>query len=43
MKWLGRLLRKLIRLAVITTVLTEVIVLLDAVLSPDSVDNRPAS
>lgn len=38
MKWLGRLFRKLIRLAIITTV----IVLLDAVLSPDSVDNGPA-
>lgn len=42
MKWLGRLFRKLIRLAIITTVLTAVIVLLDAVLSPDSVDNGPA-
>lgn len=43
MKWLGRLVRKLVRLAVVTATLTVVIIILDAVLSPDSVDNRPAS
>ena len=43
MKWLGRLVRKVVRLAVVTATLTVVIIVLDAVLSPDSVDNRPAS
>lgn len=35
MKWIGRQFRKLIRLIVITVTLTVVIVLLDALLSPD--------
>lgn len=43
MKWLGRLVRKVVRLAVVTATLTVVIIVLDAVLSPDSVDNRPTS
>ena len=43
MKWLGRLFRKVVRLAVVTATLTVVIIVLDAVLSPDSVEDRPAS
>lgn len=35
MKWLGRQARKLVRLVVITLTLTVVVVLLDALLSPD--------
>ncbi|MFN8616352.1 MAG: hypothetical protein U0837_04605 [Dehalococcoidia bacterium] len=35
MKWIGRQFRKLIRLIVITVTLTVVIVLLDALLSPE--------
>ncbi len=35
MKWFGRLLKKMVRLAVITSALTIVVILLDALLSPD--------
>lgn len=35
MKWIGRQFRKLVRLVVITVTLTVVVVLLDALLSPD--------
>ncbi len=35
MKWAGRLLRKLVRLAVVTVTLTVLVILLDALLSPD--------
>ena len=42
MKWLGRLDRKVVRLAVVTATLTVVSVVLVAVLSPDSVEDRPA-
>ncbi len=35
MKWAGRLLRKLVRLAVVTVTLTALVILLDALLSPD--------
>jgi hypothetical protein len=38
MKWLGRLLKKLIRLVVVASALATVIVLLDALLSPDGKD-----
>ena len=40
MKWFGRLIRKLVRLAVITTVLTALVFVLDAVLLPKE-DSRP--
>lgn len=40
MKWFGRLVKKLARLVVITTTLTAIIVLLDAVLSPDGDEIR---
>ena len=40
MKRIGRMLRGLMRLAVITATLTGLIVVLDAVLSPDDVDGR---
>ena len=36
MKWIGRQFRKLVRLVVITVTLTVVIVLLDALLSPEA-------
>ena len=43
MKWLGRLVRKLIRLVVVSVTLTVVIILLDALLSPDDRETgRPA-
>lgn len=43
MKWLGRLVRKLVRLVVVTATLTVVIILLDALLSPDDHETgRPA-
>ena len=35
MKWVGRLLGKLVRLAVVTVTLTALVILLDALLSPD--------
>lgn len=35
MKWISRLFRKLVRLIVVTVTLTVVIILLDALLSPD--------
>lgn len=35
MKWASRLLRKLVRLAVVTVTLTALVILLDALLSPD--------
>ena len=34
MKWLGRLVRRFVRLVVVTATLTAIIVVLDAVLSP---------
>lgn len=40
MKRIGRMFRGLIRLAVITATLTGLIVVLDAVLSPDDTDGR---
>ena len=38
MKWLQRLFKKVIRLAIITSALTTAIILLDALLSPDGKD-----
>ncbi|MGE0599024.1 MAG: hypothetical protein AB7J35_08750 [Dehalococcoidia bacterium] len=35
MKWLGRLVKKLVRVVVATAVLTTLVILLDALLSPD--------
>ena len=41
MKWIGRQFRKLIRLVVVTVTLTVVVVLLDALLSPDGRGTDP--
>ena len=41
MNWLVRLVRKLVRLAVITATLTAIVIVLDAVLSPDTDEVRP--
>ncbi|MGE3073757.1 MAG: hypothetical protein AB7N24_06660 [Dehalococcoidia bacterium] len=42
MKWLGRLVKKLVRLVVVTAVLTTLVILLDALLSPDGKEiDRP--
>lgn len=38
MKWLGRLLKKMVRLVVLTAALSTAVVLLDALLSPDGKD-----
>lgn len=40
MTWLGRLAKKLVRLVVITTTLTALVIVLDAVLSPDGDSRR---
>ena len=38
MKWLTRLLRRFVRLVALTAAFTAVVVMLDAVLSPDSAE-----
>jgi hypothetical protein len=40
MKWLGRMFKRLTMLVVVTATLTAVIVVLDAVLSPDDHERR---
>ena len=40
MRWIGRLIRKMVRLTVFAGVFTVAVVVLDAVLSPDGPERR---